>query len=268
MRRTVTLSKRVGETPLQALEAWKKKHPAYADVPASYAGRLDPMASGKLLVLLGDECKRQTEYTALDKEYEIEVLLDVGSDTGDILGLVDAASTETVVSKAALQNVLQKELGTHVRTYPIYSSKTVSGKPLFLYALENSLDTIHIPTHEETIYGIHLLKITTLSTSELKERVLSLLALAPTSNEPSKLLGADFRITPVRASWEPLLHQYPERSYTVLRLRVRCASGSYMRSLTGRIGESLATKALALSIHRTKIGSSLWNRILGNTLRK
>jgi tRNA U55 pseudouridine synthase TruB len=40
-----------------------------------------PMASGKLLVLLGEECKHQENYHSLDKEYEFSVLLGIGSDT-------------------------------------------------------------------------------------------------------------------------------------------------------------------------------------------
>ena len=46
------------------------------------------MASGKLLILIGDECKNQKKYFGLDKEYEFEVLFGVESDTGDVLGLI------------------------------------------------------------------------------------------------------------------------------------------------------------------------------------
>ncbi|MDB5189591.1 MAG: ine55 [Parcubacteria group bacterium] len=245
------LTKKIGETPLEALTDWKARHPRYKDVPASYAGRLDPMASGKLLVLLGEECKRQTEYTKLDKTYEIEVLLDIGSDTGDILGIVEASKCETTITKIAAKAVLQTEVGTHTIPYPIYSSKTVNGKPLFLYALEGTLDTIELPTHEETIHRIVLKGLRTVSNTTLKERIETLLALAPVSTEPSKALGADFRIVDVRRSWAKVFEA--ERQYEILKLKVECGSGTYMRSLAGRIGKRLGTRALALSIRRTKI---------------
>ncbi len=256
MKRYVQLQKEIGQTPLQAITAWKAQHPRYTDVPASYAGRLDPMASGILLVLLGEECKRQNEYTKLDKEYDIEVLLDVGSDTGDILGIVSGSTHETYVSKQALSAVLRKELGTHTRSYPAYSSKTVDGKPLFLYALEGKLNTITLPMHDETIRSIKSRGSYALSSEELHARITSLLALAPISDEPSKALGADFRIHAVRNSWTTAL--LTERSYTVLKLRVRCGSGTYMRSLAGRIGAALSTSALALSIHRRRIIGVPW----------
>lgn len=83
----VVLYKKVGQTPLHVLEAYKNEHPELANVPMAYAGRLDPMAEGKLLVLQGDECKVQEKYHSLDKEYEFEVLFGVSSDTADVLGL-------------------------------------------------------------------------------------------------------------------------------------------------------------------------------------
>lgn len=83
----VVLEKAVGETPLQCVEAWRAtQSPAFAEVPLAYAGRLDPMASGKLLVLIGDECKQQENYHELDKAYDFSVLLGIGSDTHDVLG--------------------------------------------------------------------------------------------------------------------------------------------------------------------------------------
>ena len=235
-----------------ALTAWKRSHPEYKLVPASYAGRLDPMASGTMLVLLGDECKKQKKYTKLDKTYVIEVLLDLGSDTGDILGLITPSDKETIPQNSSLRAIFKKEIGAHEQAYPVYSSKTVAGKPLFLYALQGRLDTIDIPTHTETIYSIQLRKIYTISSESLSNRITSLLELVPLSTEPSKELGADFRKNEVSQSWKKVLAT--ERTYTVLLIAVSCGSGTYMRSLAGRVGIALGTRALALSIHRTSVG--------------
>lgn len=239
-----------------AIGKWVMAHPEYKHLPASYAGRLDPMASGKLLVLLGEECKRQREYTKLDKQYEIEILLDVGSDTGDALGIVEYAAKKTPVDNfSRINEILKAEEGSHTRPYPQYSSKTVHGKPLFLYALEGAIGTITIPEHEENIYSITFQGMTSLSSHLLSQRITTFLANVPTSDEPSKQLGADFRIDAVRASWETLFAKASDREFVILSLRVSCGSGTYMRSLAPRIGEALGTKAIALSIHRTKIGT-------------
>lgn len=260
MKKCLVLDKKIGETPLAAIRAWKVKNSEYANIVACYAGRLDPMASGKLLVLFGKECKRLRRYTGLDKEYEIEVLLDVGSDTGDVLGMPEYAAKETFIGDSVQKKILRAEHGNHLRAYPAFSSKTVNGKPLFLHALEGNLSSIEIPKHFERIYRIEYVESYRVSVSDLEKRVVKFLALVPRTDEPSKRLGNDFRVDTIRARWESLFKVVLERDFVVLRLKVVCASGTYMRSLAGRIGASLGSKALALSIRRTKIGKyvSLW----------
>jgi tRNA U55 pseudouridine synthase TruB len=272
MPKWVVLHKKRGETPLEALSAWKVANPEFAEVPASYAGRLDPMAEGKLLVLLGDECKRQDAYTKLDKEYEIEVLLDVGTDTGDALGMPEYLSGRQredsnkflnayeifshphAAFAPHLRQVLDREVGMHSRRYPAFSSKTVNGKPLFLYALEGTLNEIQIPEHIERMYKIKLEDTYQLDGQQLRDRIQELLRNVSRSDEPSKLLGADFRQDAIRERWDELLATVPDEKFTILKLRVVCGSGAYMRTLAERIGTSLGTNALALTINRTKIG--------------
>lgn len=253
MKKRVILDKPIGQTPLEAIQSWKTAHPEYAMVPASYAGRLDPMASGKLLVLLGDECKRQATYHTLDKEYEIEVVLGIGSDTGDVLGIV-RASTHAKLSQREVRRALRTFVGSRTVPYPIFSSKTVGGKPLFLYALEHTLHTIAVPTHTETLYSVTLTNSELVESQSLQRRIETLLDKAPVSTEPSKELGADFRISEVRASWKDIWEKQTVPCYRVLTLRISCASGAYMRTLASDLGKALGTDALALSIHRSRIG--------------
>jgi tRNA pseudouridine55 synthase len=252
--RTVTLQKRRGETPLEAIQKWKMLHPQYANTPTSYAGRLDPMAEGKLLVLIGDECKRQPHYTKLDKEYVIEVLFDFSTDTGDVLGLPSYSGKEVNVLEKNVRVALEHERGAHSRAYPVFSSKTVNGTPLFVYALQGTLSTIQIPEHIETLYSIKLLNIRTENSAKLYESIKNFLTDVPRSSDPSKALGADFRQDEIRERWSEQFKSIPERNFYVATLTVTCGSGTYMRTLAQRIGKSLGTGALALSIKRTKIG--------------
>jgi len=249
MKPWIPLEKAVGETPLMCLERWRAQHPEYEDVPASYAGRLDPMASGKLLILLGEECKKQNAYIGLDKEYEIEVVLDLATDTGDVLGLPRYANKDT---RESVKKVLRRLTGTHSLPYPAFSSKTVKGKPLFLHTLEGN--DVRVPTHEETIYRIQLIRQDSISKADLSKRIVQTLMVVPKSDEPSKVLGADFRQDEIRARWNEIFSTMPDRTFSLIHLRVTCASGTYMRTLAERIGEALETRGLALSIHRTKVG--------------
>jgi len=246
--KTKTLNKKIGQTPLQAIREFVSKN-----IPATYAGRLDPMASGKLLVLLGEETKQKEKYLNLDKEYIIEVILDVGTDTGDVLGIPQEALQETRLSNNIIQKALEAELGTHTREYPHFSSKPVNGKPLFVYALENTLNTIEIPTHEETIHRLELMDTRFVSSQYLSKHIQEKLSHVPRSTLPSKAIGADFRQDQIREEWNTLLPQTC-RGFQVLKIRAVVGSGTYMRTLATRLGKTFGTKALALSIHRSKIG--------------
>ncbi len=250
----VVLDKKLGQTPLQAINAWRLSHPEYKDVPATYAGRLDPMATGRLLVLLGEECKKQERYRGLDKEYEIELLLDFRTDTGDVLGIPTYANTTTHPSNSNITRAVRAEIGAKQVPYPAFSSKTVNGKPLFLYALEGTIDSISIPTHEENIYAITHVETRTIGIDDLKKKVTDILSHAPRTNEPSKELGADFRQDEIAEVWQNSLSTLEEREFVILTLTVTCASGTYMRTLAQRVGEALNTRATALSIHRTRVG--------------
>ncbi|MDB4992241.1 MAG: ine55 [Parcubacteria group bacterium] len=254
--RCVVLEKEIGQTPLEAINVWRMAYPEYADLPATYAGRLDPMASGKLLVLLGEECKKRNAYMGLDKEYEIEVALGISTDTGDALGLAYPTEIplETSPTTKEIKAALSKLIGAYSVPYPEFSSKTVNGKPLFLYALEGTLEPISIPEHIEHIYKIKVLSQKTISKTELQKRIHETISHAPRSEEPSKVLGADFRQDAIRTQWDSLFSELPERTFTVITLRVSCASGTYMRTLAQRLARELGTNGFALSIRRTKIG--------------
>src|SRR3989344_2297636 len=81
------LYKKEGQTPLEAMEEFRKENLEYKDQKMTYAGRLDPMAEGVLLILTGDDCKEKQKYLGLNKEYEFEILWGFQTDTYDILGL-------------------------------------------------------------------------------------------------------------------------------------------------------------------------------------
>ena len=54
MSSVLTIYKNKGETPLQALSRLRKEKPELEKETLSYAGRLDPLAEGLMLVLIGD----------------------------------------------------------------------------------------------------------------------------------------------------------------------------------------------------------------------
>ena len=255
MLRYAVIDKPLGLTPLQAMEAYRKSDPDLMRAPLTYAGRLDPMAEGKLLVLIADECKKRDLYAALDKEYVFEVLLGFKTDTGDVLGIPEVAESASVsahVSDRDAADAAVSLIGEHTLPYPAYSSKTVAGKPLFQYALDGTLDTIELPTTEIRVYSMQYMDRLTLVRADLIERILDKIDRLKAGNDTG-LLGADFRKDEIAKGWWDL-HDRRKTACTVLRFKTTVSSGTYIRSLAPLIAERLGAEGLAYSIRRTKIG--------------
>lgn len=100
-----------------------------------HAGTLDPMASGVLLLLLG----QATKISGLllgggEKIYSGILKLGVSTDTWDAEGnIVAEASQENVeaVTQEALREVIDSWLGESEQTVPPYSAAKHQGKPLY-----------------------------------------------------------------------------------------------------------------------------------------
>lgn len=220
----------------------------------AYAGRLDPMASGKLLILLGEECKVQEKYHNLDKEYEFEILFGVSSDSGDVLGLLEHSS-KSIVARADIISVLRELEGEVELPYPHFSAKTVKGKPLHTWKVEGRINEVTIPTKHSHIYKLELRDIQTKTTQEVYDYSTQKIETIPKVTDTRKALGNDFRRAEVRDSWKQfLMHAQSDQQFTVAKLRCVCSSGTYMRTLAGVIAKTLGTTGLAYSIHRTQIG--------------
>lgn len=253
----VVLDKQVGETPLEVLDEFKRENHTYAAAPLSYAGRLDPLASGKLLVLVGEECKRQKKYTGLDKEYEFEVLLGMSSDTGDVLGLSETDEERPTVAptREQIQAALQGLSGKRVIPYPPFSSKTVNGTPLFKYALEGRLDEIELPTKEVEIFELEHVETREIIPEELFKTISQKIESIKPVTEHQKALGNDFRRPEIRKRYQELQRNVSNQNFYSMKCRCVCTSGTYMRTLAEDIAKNLGTSGLAFSIHRTKIGN-------------
>ncbi|MBX4210798.1 hypothetical protein KW783_02380 [Candidatus Parcubacteria bacterium] len=239
------------ETPLEALERFRLEFPRYKDEVLSYAGRLDPMAEGLLIVLIGDENKKRQEYLGLPKEYTVEILFGFETDTHDILGKL-ISTKQADISKGALEKVLEASRGTFSEEYPLFSSKTVNGKALHEFGREEK--AVQRPTHSVTIDSIELKHTGRLEKKELLNEILEL-----------RKVSGDFRQEEVIQLWKKTLDGITGPFQTA-EINVTCQSGAYMRTLAQKIGQKLGVPALAYKIVRTKAGEFKLKSRLDNYL--
>ncbi len=248
MKNIFILHKKEGETPLEALEVFRTKNKKYKDVKMTYAGRLDPLVSGLLLILAGDAVYEKEQYLGLSKEYEFSVLFGFATDTYDILGKVVSTKMKHI-NKKDLQKQIEKNIkkftGTFIQKYPMYSSKTVKGKQLFQYAREGK--KVKSPEHEVSVKSLKFFKIKKISQKKFLENI---------DRRIAKVKG-DFRQKEILKIWRKKLtnNKKSKDKFFVASFHIKCGSGTYVRSIANDLGEKIGIPALAFSIERTKIGN-------------
>ncbi len=297
------VNKKEGETPLAALERLCRDHGIYEKV--TYAGRLDPMASGLLLVLSGDDVHKKDSMLEHTKTYEFTILLGAATDTGDILGKVtetvkagseflwsgrtifaegekgreeirgpknslsagtkkdhsDLLSASATEQQKKYKKTIESFAKTYNQPYPLYSSKTVDGKPLWTYAREGTKPDV-VPTHNVTISRCVLNSVESITGTELLQQIHARI-------EP---VVGDFRQDEILKLWRSFLHAEISSSpysrgrsgggtsinsgtFVLLNCTADVSSGTYIRQLAVDIGVKLGVPALAYNIHRTKVGN-------------
>ena len=63
----LVVNKPIGWTSNQLIDYIKNNFNEFRNSKISYAGRLDPMAHGLMILLIDDECKRQNEFICKKK---------------------------------------------------------------------------------------------------------------------------------------------------------------------------------------------------------
>ena len=211
--------KKIGETPLECMRRIK------GDSGYTYAGRLDPLAEGLLIILKGDEDK--DKYLELDKEYEYSGVLGIHTDTYDVLGKI---------TKVEVTKDIELPTGKRTMKYPIYSSKTVKGIPLFEYA-RKGID-VEIPERDVEIYENKLISKEEITGNEI----------ANVAIDNIRKVKGDFRQDEIIQGWEDFRKEYKGKTFILFKARAKVSSGTYIRGIVEEVG------GVTFSIKRTKIG--------------
>ncbi len=119
-----------------------------------HTGTLDPMATGVLVLCIGEATKLNEILTSTYKEYQAEVTLGILTDTLDITGNI--IKEESVnIKKDKILDVLSKMQCRYIQEVPIYSAVKVNGKKLYEYARNN--EPVELPRREVDIKELSLL---------------------------------------------------------------------------------------------------------------
>ena len=122
-----------------------------------HTGTLDPLATGVLVVAIGEGVKLVDSLSNDTKEYIAEVKCGIQTDTLDVIGKVIEEKENFILDKNKIIEVLNSFLGKSLQEVPLYSSIRVDGKRLYEYARNG--EEVLLPKREIEIYNIALLEV-------------------------------------------------------------------------------------------------------------
>lgn len=228
-----------GETLAVLLERFRTENNLDASTKLTYAGRLDPMAEGLVLILAGDDRFKKDALLGLPKEYEVEVLFGIATDTLDPLGLITDTNI-AVVASDDIEKGIHKMKDIKQLPYPLYSSVPVEGKALFIHAREGK--KVSVPEKKITVFEAELVSVRHEKIAVLAQQIIE---------DITKVVG-DFRQQESIQGWEQLLND--QRELSIATIHIHASSGTYMRSLAEWLGKQCRVSALAYTIKRVKVG--------------
>lgn len=182
-------------------------------VKVGHTGTLDPMATGLLVILLGNACKLEQYLVVKDKAYIVDIKFGIKTDTGDRSGLIIKEDDFSLsnYSKKDIKAILKDFVGKQIQIPPKYSALKHEGESLYRIAREKLVreevlnKILEDKSREIEIFNIEILEILT--------------------------------------------------KKNILRIKVSCSSGTYIRTLAEDIAEkAFKTVATVNELRRLTVG--------------
>ena len=254
------------------------RHFGKKNLKVGHAGTLDPLATGVLLVCIGDACKRAQEFQDHDKEYEAVVRFGATTPSYDLEKEVDRTFPFDQVTEAAVRGVLPTFLGTQEQVAPLFSAKSVDGVRAYEMArkmyrkaqagtLDPDFDAAALATLHHSTITISELELLNFSAGVSRgengasapgvgqnffdlfsgEKVLVRGVTADARNN-----GPAFSST---ASSRIHVTDTSDLGLPEAHIRIACSKGTYIRAFARDLGEALGSGAHLSSLVRTKTGT-------------
>lgn len=103
-----------------------------------HCGTLDPLATGLMVIVVGEATKLSQYLTEVDKRYSVEVQLGIQTDTLDVTGNIIETNNFRPTRESILRGI-QTLNGTFEWPIPMYSAAKVDGKRLYELAREGKV---------------------------------------------------------------------------------------------------------------------------------
>ena len=213
--------KKIGETMDVMIKRFRQEHFIDDKIKIAYAGRLDPLAFGKIILLTDKDIYDKEKYCGKDKTYTCMMVHGIQTDTYDIMGKIITENTWEPV----YNNVKNIE---YDQQYPMYSSIYViqdgMRKPLWYYE-KNNIKVENIPSKKvKLISGEKITDDIVISSTELFRII----------NDRIEQVKKDtYRQDEIIALWKNKLKD--DNNYAISKWKFTVTSGGYIRYLANKM---------------------------------
>ena len=238
------ITKEAGNTMIQTMDKFKKNNNNINGTnKICYCGRLDPMARGVVLLLVGDNCKDMPKYLGNNKEYEFEIIFGLSTDTDDPMGIIINNNINNINYEEFNINIYCEQIKEYIKIgkfeqdFHNFSSKRINGKPMW------ALSEIDIkPSHQVEIFSIEYKNIKKYDFNEWKLNIINIINKIDRKN--------NFRQDIIIDNYNKINNINYIYS---LPIKINVSSGFYIRQLVCDIKNKLNISILTFDINRTKI---------------
>jgi tRNA pseudouridine(55) synthase len=248
----ITAWKPVSQSPNEHL-ALLKKHLGISG-KACPTGRLDPMAKGVMIYLVGDKTKESDRYMFnTTKIYEFDIVCGFSTDSCDCMGSVTDSNTDYPEDNYAtmIDNIRSGKYMEYVQTTPSCSAYKARSKitgekhPLWMWKHLGRLDEVDIPQTDIKLNRLDILSETTISLGRYIDTITHDISNV-TSFNTGNLRG-------IIDQWIDIKEKSPDTLLKIIRCEAEVPSGTYIRFLADTIGKDAGIPSHAYDITRTKI---------------
>lgn len=129
MKGFLLVDKKKGETSFDVIRQLRR---LTGEKKIGHAGTLDPLATGLLLIAVGEGTKLLEYFVGCDKEYEVEAKFGWVSDTYDAEGVLTEGIVSMDFEETSLSKIIEQDfVGDIEQVPPIYSALKVKGKKAY-----------------------------------------------------------------------------------------------------------------------------------------
>lgn len=122
-----------------------------------HAGTLDPLATGVLVVAIGEGTKLVSHLQSDDKRYEVSIALGAETDSLDADGEITDRADVPTLDRAAVERALQPFIGRHPQTAPKLSAIKLGGTPLHRRMRRG--EEVEAPVREVELYAANVVGV-------------------------------------------------------------------------------------------------------------